>query len=123
MSILQVFTHASFVYTGENIFKKEGRHLTEHDVSAIEDGAVVFNSNKIIWVGKTSELPTKYKKIKTTNLKNKQSIMPGLIDSHTHLVFAGSRANEFARRCSGTSYQEIANEGGVLNCITWNILK
>ena len=38
--------------------------------------------------------------------------MPGLIDSHAHLVFEGSRANEFARHCAGTTYQEIANEGG-----------
>ena len=45
--------------------------------------------------------------------------MPGLIDSHTHLVFAGSRANEFARRCAGTTYQEIANEGGgILTTVT-----
>jgi imidazolonepropionase len=108
----QAFTHASFVYTGENITQKDGRHLNVNDVSAIEDGAIVFDSKKIIWVGKTDELPAKYKKIKTTNLKNKKAIMPGLIDSHTHLVFAGSRANEFARRCAGTTYQEIANEGG-----------
>ena len=92
--------------------QKDGRHLTVNDVSAIEDGAIVFNSKKIIWVGKTIDLPLKYKKIKTTNLKNKKAIMPGLIDSHTHLVFAGSRADEFARRCAGTTYQEIANEGG-----------
>lgn len=112
MANQQVFKHASFVYTGENITQKDGRHLQIADVSAIEDGAVVFDSKKIIWVGKTSELPSKYKRIKTTDLKNKKAIMPGLIDSHTHLVFAGSRANEFARRCGGVSYQEIANEGG-----------
>jgi imidazolonepropionase len=108
----QVFTHATFVYTGENITQKDGRHLQNSDISAIEDGAVVFDSKKILWVGKTEELPAKYKKLKTTDLKNKKAIMPGLIDSHTHLVFAGTRANEFARRCGGTSYQEIANEGG-----------
>jgi len=108
----QAFIHASYVYTGENITQKDGRHLTATDVSAIEDGAIVFDSKKILWVGKSSDIPTKYKKIKTTNLKNKQAIMPGLIDSHTHLVFAGSRASEFARRCGGTTYQEIANEGG-----------
>lgn len=111
-SKIQAFTHASYVYTGESILKKDGRRLIASDVSAIEDGAVVFDSKKVIWVGKSSELPDKYKKIKATNLKNKQAIMPGLIDSHTHLVFAGSRANEFARRCAGATYQEIANEGG-----------
>lgn len=108
----QVFTHASYVYTGDQITQKDGRHLNVSDVSAIQDGAVVFDSKKILWVGKTEELPAKYKKIKTTNLKNKKAIMPGLIDSHTHLVFAGTRANEFARRCAGATYQEIASEGG-----------
>lgn len=108
----QAFVHASLVYTGESILKKKGRHLDPQDASAIEDGAVVFDSKKILWVGKTSDLPAKYKKVKTTNLRQKKAIIPGLIDSHTHLVFAGSRAHEFARRCAGTTYQEIANEGG-----------
>ncbi len=109
---ISVFSHASFVYTGEGIVNKEGRMLVPDDVSAIADGAIVCDSDKILWVGKTSELPAKYKKVKAMKLKGKRAIMPGLIDSHTHLVFAGSRAHEFARRCAGTTYQEIANEGG-----------
>jgi imidazolonepropionase len=111
-SKLQSFIHASRIYTGKNISVKNGRHLLPEDVSIIEDGAIVFDSKKIIWVGNTAELPAKYKKIKSTNLKNKKAIIPGLIDSHTHLVFAGSRAQEFARRCAGTTYQQIASEGG-----------
>lgn len=39
-------------------------------------------------------------------------VAPGLIDSHTHLVFAGTREDEFAMRCAGKSYLEIANAGG-----------
>jgi imidazolonepropionase len=108
----QAFVHASLVYTCESILKKKGRHLDPQDASVIEDGAVVFDAKKILWVGKTAELPSKYKKVKTTNLRQKKAIIPGLIDSHTHLVFAGSRAHEFARRCAGATYQEIANEGG-----------
>ncbi len=111
-STVQAFIHASQVYTGEGILLKEGRMIDSADVGTIPDGAVVFDSKKILWVGPTSELPLKYKSVKKTSLKNKQAIMPGLIDSHTHLVFAGSRAHEFARRCAGTTYQEIANEGG-----------
>ncbi len=108
----QVFIHASFIHTCEKILKKKGRHLEPDDASLIEDGAVVFDSKKIIWVGKTADLPAKFKKLKTTNLRLKKAIIPGLVDSHTHLVFAGSRAHEFARRCAGATYQEIANEGG-----------
>src|SRR3989304_8253107 len=40
------------------------------------------------------------------------SVIPGLIDSHTHLVFAGTRSEEFVMRAKGMSYPEIANAGG-----------
>ena len=108
----QVFIHASLIYTGEEIFKKEGRKLVEGDLAPIVDGAIVFDDSKILWVGISAELPEKYKKLPVTDLKNKQAIMPGLIDSHTHLIFGGSRAQEFARRCAGATYQEIADAGG-----------
>jgi len=109
---VQAFVHASFVYTGEAIVEKEGRMLSPSDLSEIPDGAVVYDAKKILWVGPTTDLPSKYKGVKKTDLKNRNAIMPGLIDAHTHLVFAGSRAHEFARRCAGATYQEIASEGG-----------
>jgi imidazolonepropionase len=110
--MIRAFLHASRLYTGEGILLKEGRMLKPVDVSAVEDGAVVFDEKKILWVGPSSELPAKFQKVKATDLRNKRAIIPGLIDSHTHLVFAGSRASEFARRCAGATYQEIASEGG-----------
>ena len=108
----EVFTHASFIYTGEAIFKKDGRNLKEEDLDPIVDGAIVFDHHKILWVGESEQLPEKYRKLKTTDLQKKRAVVPGLIDSHTHLVFGGSRAHEFARRCGGTTYEQIANEGG-----------
>jgi imidazolonepropionase len=109
---LQAFIHASFLYTGDAILQKEGRNLTESDLAPISDGAIVFNEKKILWVGETKDLPKNYQQIKKTDLKNKRAVMPGMIDSHTHLVFAGSRAHEFARRCAGATYEQIASEGG-----------
>lgn len=110
--MIRAFIHASQVLTGEGILLKEGRMLKPEDVSAIGDGAVVFDEKRILWVGPTCELPKKYQKAKTTDLRKKRAIIPGLIDSHTHLVFAGSRASEFARRAAGESYQQIADGGG-----------
>ncbi len=50
---------------------------------------------------------------------NNKVVTPGLIDCHTHLVFAGSRANEFALRLAGASYEEIAHAGGgILSTVT-----
>jgi imidazolonepropionase len=109
---LQAFLHASRVYTGEGILEKEGRMLDPVDVSAIEDGAVVCDERTVLWVGPTKDLPKEYRAAKKTDLKGKHAVMPGLIDAHTHLVFAGSRASEFARRCAGATYEEIAREGG-----------
>jgi imidazolonepropionase len=118
-SKITVFKHASYVYTGASIRAKEGRKLEPADVSAIADGAVVCDERKVLWVGETRRMPAAYQKLKHTDLAGKKAIMPGLIDSHTHLVFAGSRAQEFARRCAGATYQEIANEGGgILTTVT-----
>lgn len=48
------------------------------------------------------------------------TLIPGLVDPHTHLPWAGSRAAEFARRLAGASYQEIAAEGGgILATVRW----
>lgn len=107
--------HASYLYTGQGIQKKDGRFLKASDLAPIEDGAIVYDEKKIHWVGKTHQLPRAYLQkglFHTVDLKNEKAIIPGLIDSHTHLVFAGSRGNEFVRRCSGATYQEIAKEGG-----------
>ena len=111
-SKINVMIHASFLYTGQGVLEKDGRNLKEQDLAPIKDGALVYTASKILWAGPTAELPKKYAQLPAANLKNKQAIMPGLIDSHTHLVFAGSRASEFAKRCAGASYQDIAAAGG-----------
>jgi imidazolonepropionase len=104
--------HASELITGAGVRKKQGRNITESDLNRIPDGAIVYSSKKIIWVGPTSELPSRWGSIQKTNLHHKKSIIPGLVDCHNHLLFAGDRSEEFAARCAGASYQEIAKKGG-----------
>jgi imidazolonepropionase len=110
--MLKAFVHASELLTGSGVAAKDGRHPGEDDLGRINDGALVHDSKKILWVGKTSELPKKFKSAKKTNLKNENILIPGLIDCHTHLVFAGDRSEEFAERCAGATYEEIAQKGG-----------
>jgi imidazolonepropionase len=74
-------------------------------------GAVVTRGPLIEWVGDESELPAGIRPERTIELAGRW-ITPGLIDCHTHLVFAGQRAAEFARRTAGESYADIAHEGG-----------
>jgi imidazolonepropionase len=76
-----------------------------------ERGAIVARQGRIEWIGPEAELPAGIHPQRTVELAGRW-VTPGLVDCHTHLVFAGQRAAEFARRTSGSSYAEIAREGG-----------
>ena len=86
----------------------------ESGLGIIRKGAITVKEGKIFWIGKTEELPKKFglgkdgQEIDATG----KVVMPGLIDSHTHLIFAGSREKEFEQRIQGLSYLEIAERGG-----------
>lgn len=109
-----VYKHASELLTGRGVRAKDGRRPKEEDLDRIEDGAIVLDEKKrrIEWVGPTSKLPRKYLGVRAKDLRGRQAVVPGFVDCHTHLVFAGSRAGEFAERCAGATYQEIAARGG-----------
>lgn len=78
----------------------------------IYDGAIAVKNEKIAWIGKRHDLP-KFDALAIPVYKGNQAwVTPGLIDPHTHLIFAGSRANDFEMRQQGKSYQEIAIAGG-----------
>ena len=79
---------------------------------AIENAALAIRKGVIVWLGKQAYLP-KFDVLATPMLSAKgQWLTPGLIDCHTHLVFAGSRAEEFEQRLQGVSYEQIAAQGG-----------
>lgn len=88
------------------------------DLGIIENGAVLIENETITWVGRMEDLSMG--SLKETEVLDclEYVVMPGFIDSHTHLVFSGSRENEFAMRCAGLSYREIAEQGGgILNTV------
>lgn len=78
----------------------------------IRDAVLAIAGGKIAFVGAKSDLPA-FDPL-TTPTYNGQGgwILPGFIDCHTHLIYAGSRANEFEMRLNGASYQDIAAAGG-----------
>jgi imidazolonepropionase len=108
---MKVIRNINQILTLESASKKDGRKLVPSDLDLIENGAIVYSDFEIIWVGKDDELPNEYK-----NLKFKDGsglvLTPGLVDSHTHLVFGGDRAFEYTMRLNGADYQDIANAGG-----------
>ncbi|MBR9728608.1 imidazolonepropionase [Shewanella intestini] len=79
---------------------------------AIHQGAIAVKDNKIVWLGAQNDLP-QFDALSTPVYRGKGKwVTPGLIDAHTHLVFAGNRANEFEMRLQGASYEDIARAGG-----------
>lgn len=77
----------------------------------IEAGALAIADGKIAWLGPMTALPDHATALHSEDLGGRV-LTPGLIDCHTHLVFAGNRAHEFDMRLNGASYEEIARAGG-----------
>ena len=81
--------------------------------AVIENAALGWRDGKITFAAPRSELPGEPDVVaKTIDSARNAWITPGLIDCHTHLVFAGNRAGEFEQRLNGASYEEIARSGG-----------
>jgi len=79
----------------------------------IESAALGWKDGHIVFSGRQSELPAKPEELaRHIESAGNAWITPGLIDCHTHLVFAGNRAAEFEQRLNGASYEDIARAGG-----------
>ncbi|HOJ16440.1 MAG TPA: imidazolonepropionase [Caldisericia bacterium] len=87
------------------------RGKKQRDLDVIKDGAVFIANGRINDFGKTKYLLDKYSNSKIIDAAG-SVVMPGFIDPHTHLVFAGSREEEFLLRLRGEDYLKVLNEGG-----------
>lgn len=84
-------------------------HLTTNRGPAIEDAAVAVEDGVVVFAGPEGDAPSQTgQRIDCSG----RAVMPGFVDAHTHLVFAGDRSDEFARRLAGESYKDIASSGG-----------
>jgi imidazolonepropionase len=109
--------------SAKNVFPQKGDSLwlnvnlatmtRSNPYGMVKDGVLVVNGSKIAWIGKRADLPDDYKS-RVSEFYDGQGgwITPGLVDCHTHLVYAGSRAREFELRLQGATYEEIARQGG-----------
>ncbi len=77
----------------------------------IERAELVIEHGKIVWLGREDQLPKMYRACPAEDLAG-HWITPGLIDCHSHVVYAGHRAHEFEMRLQGKTYAEIAQSGG-----------
>lgn len=83
------------------------------ELGIIEDGAVLIQGDKIERVGPSRDLSRHARRMKAKTIDCRGCVvLPGFVDCHTHLVFAGSRVNDFEQRTRGKTYREIAGLGG-----------
>jgi imidazolonepropionase len=88
---------------------------TMHDVAGIGhvgDGALAIQGGRIAWLGTRAQLEALSWSAEVVTEARGLWITPGLVECHTHLVYAGDRSNEFAARLRGATYEEIARAGG-----------
>ena len=90
---------------------KRGKELK--DISVIENHSIVIEDGYIKDITPNPSIKISSDD-KIIDIKDKV-VLPGLVECHTHSAFAGSRADEFRRRLSGESYEEIAKKGGGIN--------
>lgn len=86
--------------------------LSDDQLEIIENAGIVYFDGKISEIGNYDVLKKKYPYEIAAELNDDFVCLPGMIDVHTHICWAGSRAKDYAMRLSGKSYQEIAQAGG-----------
>ncbi len=92
--------------------------LAMRDLGVLEHADVLIEDGLFRWIGPTGTLTGSVDEDADIIDASENIALPGFVDSHTHLLFAGSRENEFAMRVEGRSYQEIAEAGGgILNTV------
>lgn len=106
-----IIKNASELVTCKGTGPKHGKDMS--DVGMILNGCVVIEDDIIIDVGTTADILKKYNEneYEVIDASNK-AVLPGFIDSHTHLIFGGYRADEFSWRLKGDSYMSIMERGG-----------
>lgn len=107
----------SLIVRNAKIVTPEGRSARKGaDMSVlkiIEPGAIAAQDGVITWIGKDEDLPEEYlnSSIETLDAAGRV-VLPGFVDSHTHLIFGGYRPDEFEWRLKGDSYMSIMERGG-----------
>jgi imidazolonepropionase len=87
--------------------------MEKNSLSIIEDAILAVKGTKIFWTGKKQDCPEDLMtKCQNVIDCDKNWILPGFVDCHTHLVWGGSRSNEFEMRLNGATYEDISKKGG-----------
>ncbi|NQW02791.1 MAG: imidazolonepropionase [Acidobacteria bacterium] len=107
-----IIEHLDQLYTVAGPGPRAG--LRQHNIGPITDGAIACDGERILAVGTTAEVRARVTIAPHTVViaGRGQSLVPGFVDPHTHVVFAGDRRDELRRRLAGDTYAAIASAGG-----------
>ncbi len=94
-----------------NLKPVPGLWVADEPVPEGQLACVVVQGGRMAWVGPEAQLPAAYQPLRRHDGRGALAT-PGLVDCHTHLVYGGQRANEFAMRLAGATYEEVARAGG-----------
>lgn len=88
--------------------------MRQSDATCVADGAIACGGQRVMAAGTTADVRASVAVDRSTHVLDGrgQSLVPGFVDGHTHVVFAGDRRDELHRRLAGASYAEIASAGG-----------
>lgn len=86
--------------------------IHENQVEVLEDGGIIIDDETIVEIGNFETLSQQHPTIQIERIETEQILLPGFVDSHTHVCFGGNRAKDFAMRLDGKTYLEIAESGG-----------
>lgn len=109
-----VIIHANELITMNTAFGAPRKGESMSELAIFYDGGIAIKDDRIIFVGSTDELMSKFsfgeitRKIDASN----KLVTPGFVDPHTHIIFDGTRENELSMKLKGKSYFEILKEGG-----------
>src|SRR5687768_8029936 len=81
------------------------------ELTVRQDSVIVVDEGRFIWIGPERDLPAELRIEEDYDAKGATAV-PGFVDSHTHIPFAGFRESEFNRRLQGETYEQIAASGG-----------
>src|SRR5450432_1250266 len=94
--------------------------LEMRDLAIVSDGAMLIREGRIQAVGSRAEIEHQITYTTPVVDAGGRIVLPGFVDSHTHAVFAGTRADEFEQRAEGATYAEIAARGGGIRAFFCN---
>ena len=80
-------------------------------LGVVDQAALAISDGSVAWAGEADSLPDSFRDAPVLDCQGR-AVVPGFVDSHTHLVYAGNRSDEFARRLRGESYRDILAAGG-----------